>query len=63
MNTLDTSNTHSRTVTAFFDTRDAANKAIDDLVAAGISRDKVKVPQDLTDHKCINLRLPTHGGL
>ena len=22
-----------------------------------------KVPHDLTDHKCINLRLPTHGGL
>ena len=22
-----------------------------------------KVPQDLTAHKCINLRLPTHGGL
>ena len=22
-----------------------------------------KTPQDLTDHKCINLRLPTHGGL
>jgi DNA-binding transcriptional LysR family regulator len=21
------------------------------------------VPQDLTDHRCINLRLPTHGGL
>jgi DNA-binding transcriptional LysR family regulator len=22
-----------------------------------------KVPQELTDHNCINLRLPTHGGL
>ena len=22
-----------------------------------------KAPQDLTDHNCINLRLPTHGGL
>ena len=22
-----------------------------------------RVPQDLTDHRCINLRLPTHGGL
>ncbi len=22
-----------------------------------------KIPQDLTDHRCINLRLPTHGGL
>ncbi|MCW6512456.1 LysR family transcriptional regulator [Lichenifustis flavocetrariae] len=24
---------------------------------------KLKVPQDLTEHRCINLRLPTHGGL
>lgn len=24
---------------------------------------KPVVPQDLTEHKCINLRLPTHGGL
>jgi hypothetical protein len=22
-----------------------------------------KTPQDLTEHDCINLRLPTHGGL
>jgi DNA-binding transcriptional LysR family regulator len=26
-------------------------------------RSKPKTPQDLTDHNCINLRLPTHGGL
>ncbi|HEY4091579.1 MAG TPA: LysR family transcriptional regulator [Luteibacter sp.] len=26
-------------------------------------RKKPKTPQDLTDHACINLRLPTHGGL
>lgn len=26
-------------------------------------RPKPKIPQDLTDHNCINLRLPTHGGL
>ncbi|MCA0975581.1 LysR family transcriptional regulator [Halomonas denitrificans] len=26
-------------------------------------REKPRVPQDLTDHDCINLRLPTHGGL
>jgi len=25
-------------------------------------RDKPLVPQDLTSHKCVNLRLPTHGG-
>ncbi|TPK82698.1 LysR family transcriptional regulator [Mesorhizobium sp. B2-4-13] len=27
------------------------------------SRPKPRTPQDLTDHNCINLRLPTHGGL
>ncbi|NIJ42503.1 DNA-binding transcriptional LysR family regulator [Parvibaculum indicum] len=26
-------------------------------------RTRPKVPQDLTSHRCINLRLPTHGGL
>lgn len=26
-------------------------------------RDKPRTPQDLTRHNCINLRLPTHGGL
>ena len=26
-------------------------------------RSPPKKPQDLTDHKCINLRLPTYGGL
>jgi DNA-binding transcriptional LysR family regulator len=26
-------------------------------------RPRPKKPQDLTDHTCINLRLPTHGGL
>jgi DNA-binding transcriptional LysR family regulator len=26
-------------------------------------RSRLKKPQDLTDHTCINLRLPTHGGL
>jgi DNA-binding transcriptional LysR family regulator len=27
------------------------------------NRPRPKTPQDLTGHKCINLRLPTHGGL
>ena len=27
------------------------------------NRPKPKTPQDLTAHTCINLRLPTHGGL
>lgn len=26
-------------------------------------RDAPKKPQDLTDHNCINIRLPTHGGI
>ncbi|CAE6757905.1 LysR family transcriptional regulator [Paraburkholderia haematera] len=26
-------------------------------------RSRPRTPQDLTDHNCINLRLPTHGGL
>ena len=26
------------------------------------ARGKPRVPQDLTDHNCVNLRLPTHGG-
>jgi DNA-binding transcriptional LysR family regulator len=26
-------------------------------------REKPQAPQDLTDHNCINMRLPTHGGL
>jgi len=26
------------------------------------TRSPLKTPQDLTAHKCINLRLPTHGG-
>ena len=37
MPTLTDTNPHSGTVTAFFDTRDAASKAIDGLVAAGIA--------------------------
>lgn len=28
-----------------------------------VRRKKPRTPQDLTDHNCINLRLPTHGGL
>jgi DNA-binding transcriptional LysR family regulator len=27
------------------------------------TRQKPKKPQDLTEHNCINMRLPTHGGL
>src|SRR5271170_3541368 len=46
MTSLDNSKTHSGTVTAFFDSRDAANKAIDGLAAAGISRDNMSVTSE-----------------
>ena len=46
MTSLDNSKTHSGTVTAFFNSRDAANKAIDGLAAAGISRDNVSVTSE-----------------
>ena len=46
MPNLTDTNQHSGTVTAFFDTREAANKAVDGLVAAGISRDKVSVTSE-----------------
>src|SRR5829696_6869580 len=26
-------------------------------------REKIRTPKDLTDHNCINLRTPTHGGV
>jgi uncharacterized protein (TIGR02271 family) len=46
MTPLESSSVHSGTVTAFFDTRDAANRAVDGLVAAGISRDNVSVASE-----------------
>jgi hypothetical protein len=49
MPNLTDTNLHSGTVTAFFDTREAANKAVDGLVAAGISRDKVSVTSERAD--------------
>ena len=45
MTDLRTDEIHSRTLTAFFDTRDAAKKATDDLVAAGIPREHVKLTE------------------
>jgi uncharacterized protein (TIGR02271 family) len=46
MTSLESSSVHSGTVTAFFDTRDAANKAVDSLLAAGISRDHISVTSE-----------------
>ena len=37
--------TRSKTITAFFDTKGAAQKAIDDLVAAGIPRENIKITE------------------
>lgn len=45
MTDLMTTDVQSRTLTAFFDTRGAAQKATDDLVAAGIPREHVKITE------------------
>ena len=45
MTDLRTDEVHSRTLTAFFDARDAAKKATDDLVSAGIPREHVKLTE------------------
>ena len=42
MANLDTTEVHSRTLTAFFDTRSAADQAISDLEAAGIPRQQIR---------------------
>ena len=42
MANLDTTEVHSRTLTAFFDTRGAADQAISDLEAAGIPRQQIR---------------------
>lgn len=45
MTDLSMTDVHSRTLTAFFDTRGAAQKATDDLVAAGIPREHIKITE------------------
>lgn len=45
MTDLANTDVHSRTLTAFFDTRGAAQKATDDLVAAGIPREHIKITE------------------
>ena len=42
MANLDTTEVHSRTFTAFFDTRSAADQAVSDLEAAGIPRQQIR---------------------
>lgn len=43
MTDLSTNDVQGRTLTAFFDTREAAQKAVDDLVAAGLPREHVQL--------------------
>lgn len=45
MTDLSTNEVHSRTLTAFFDTREAARKASDDIVAMGIPREHVQITE------------------
>ena len=42
MSNIDTTEVHSRTLTAFFDTRGAADQAVSDLEAAGIPRQQIR---------------------
>jgi uncharacterized protein (TIGR02271 family) len=43
MSNIDRYDLHTRTATAYFETRDAADAAVNDLVAAGIVRDQISV--------------------
>ena len=45
MTDLTTTDVHSRTITAFFDTREAAQRASDDLVAAGIPQRHIRLTE------------------
>ena len=45
MTDLSTDEVHSRSLTAFFDTREAAQKATADLVAAGIPREHIRLTE------------------
>ena len=45
MTDLSTTDVHSRTVTAFFDSRAAAQKATDDLIAAGVPREHIRMTE------------------
>jgi uncharacterized protein (TIGR02271 family) len=43
MSDIDRNNIHTRNATAYFETRAAADSAVNDLVAAGIARDRISV--------------------
>ena len=45
MTDLHMNGVHSRTITAFFDTRQAAQKATDDLVAVGIPKEHIRITE------------------
>lgn len=45
MTDLSTTDVHSRTIAAFFDTREAAQTATDDLVAAGVPREHIRLTE------------------
>jgi hypothetical protein len=44
---LDRNNIHTRNATAYFETRAAADSAVNDLAAAGIARDRSALPEQV----------------
>jgi hypothetical protein len=43
MSDIDRHDLHTRNATAYFETREAADAAVNDLVAAGIARDQISI--------------------
>ena len=62
MTDLNTSTAHNRTITAFFDTRQAAERAVEDLTAMGLSRDQVRITEgDATSSQDATGQAPAKG--
>jgi len=59
MTDLSTTEVRSRTITAFFDTSEAAQKATDDLVAAGVPREHIRLTEGTGTTLTTNEPTPT----
>jgi hypothetical protein len=47
MSDIDRHDLHTRNATAYFETREAADAAVNDLVTAGIARDQISIGRAL----------------
>jgi hypothetical protein len=52
MSDIDQNDSHTRNATAYFETRAAADTAVNDLVAAGIPREQISVAGTGDTHGC-----------